>query len=258
MGIREDAAEYFFNQCTVLFILPQAKFDTALAARLLIEDEEAVIAAAAAEALALARAAAKLAKDAALMAVSSQPTKSASSSAQSVHLNGAKDLVGEHLGTMKNFESAGTSKREGNLTEDPVPEPDDMEPTNEELQRLEAELAESITVRSTRQGERKARRARASEKAASNVVTLKIGSNSRRKRTSVQEVDYSDPLRYLRGTTSSSRLLTANEELELSAGIQVRLHVILCSKCGMINFLVMREHFLLLILTYHYLIVVDN
>ncbi|XP_057531558.1 RNA polymerase sigma factor sigB [Amaranthus tricolor] len=215
----------------------EAKFDTALAARLLIEDEEAVIAAAAAEALALARAAAKLAKDAALMAVSSQPTKSASSSAQSVHLNGAKDLVGEHLGTMKNFESAGTSKREGNLTEDPVPEPDDMEPTNEELQRLEAELAESITVRSTRQGERKARRARASEKAASNVVTLKIGSNSRRKRTSVQEVDYSDPLRYLRGTTSSSRLLTANEELELSAGIQdllklERLHDELHEKFG--------------------------
>ncbi|XP_010685608.2 RNA polymerase sigma factor sigB isoform X1 [Beta vulgaris subsp. vulgaris] len=191
----------------------QTKFDTALAAELLIENEEAVIAAAAAEALALARAALKLAKDAALMAVSSQPIKPESKpEGQSLFPDGAQRLESEQLGSVRNSEIAGTSLRESR--------PDDMEPTKEELQLLEAELAESITVRSTRQGERKARRARAADKAASNVVTLKLGSNSRKKRTSVQEVDYSDPLRYLRGTTTSSRLLTSAEELELSAGIQ--------------------------------------
>lgn len=199
----------------------EAKFDTALAAKLLIENEEAVIAAAAAEALALARAAAKLAKDAALMAVSSRPTRPESKPEdQLFHVNGAQLVEGAQLGSVRTFDGAGTSLREGNLTQYPVSEPADMEPTNEELQLLEAELAESIAVRSTRHGERKARRARAAEKAASNLVSVKVGSNSRRKRTSVQEVDYSDPLRYLRGATSSSRLLTASEELELSAGIQ--------------------------------------
>lgn len=201
----------------------QAKFDTALAAKLLIENEEAVIAAAAAEALALARSAAKFAKEAALMAVSgsSQSTSSESNpEGQSLHVNGAQLLKSEQLGNVRNFESEDTSLRESYITQHPVSEPEDMEPTNEELLLLEAELDESITVRSTRQGERKAKRARASEKASSNVVTLKLGSNTRKKRTSVQEVDYSDPLRYLRGTTSSSRLLTASEETELSAGIQ--------------------------------------
>lgn len=207
-------------------IHPQTKFDTALAAELLIENEEAVIAAAAAEALALARAALKLAKDAALMAVSSQPIKPESKpEGQSLFPDGAQRLESEQLGSVRNSEIAGTSLRESR--------PDDMEPTKEELQLLEAELAESITVRSTRQGERKARRARAADKAASNVVTLKLGSNSRKKRTSVQEVDYSDPLRYLRGTTTSSRLLTSAEELELSAGIQVCIEVVLYSECCM-------------------------
>ena len=200
----------------------QVKFDTTLATKLLIENEEAVIAAAAAEALALARAAAKLAKEAATMAVSSQSTiPESETEGQSLNFNGAELLESEQLGNVRSFE-AGTSPGEGSLMQDPS-ETDDIEPTAEELQLLEVELAESVTVRSSRQVERKAKRARAAEKAASSVVSFKLGSNGRKKRTSVQEVDYSDPLRYLRGTTSSSRLLTASEELELSAGIQVRL-----------------------------------
>ncbi|XP_021850551.1 RNA polymerase sigma factor sigB [Spinacia oleracea] len=209
-----------FAQSTFLSTLgspAEVKFDTALTAKLLIENEEAVIAAAAAEAVALARAAAKLAKDAALMAFNSQPTKPVSKlEGQSLHFSGAQLLENEQVGSMRNFEGSENSLREG----DTVSEPADMEPTIEELQLLEVELDESITVRSTRQGERKARRARAAEKVASNVVSVKVGSNSRKKRTSVQEVDYSDPLRYLRGATNSSRLLTSSEETELSAGIQ--------------------------------------
>uniref|UniRef100_A0A803LKK9 RNA polymerase sigma factor n=2 Tax=Chenopodium quinoa TaxID=63459 RepID=A0A803LKK9_CHEQI len=153
------------------------------------------------------------------MAVNSQPKKPESKpEGQSLHFNGAQLLESEQLCNVRNFEGAGTTLRESDLMEHPVSEPADIEPTSEELQLLEAELVESIAVRSTRQGERKARRDKAAEKAASNVVSVKVG-NGRRKRTSVQEVDYSDPLRYIRGT-GSSKLLTSSEELELSAGIQ--------------------------------------
>ena len=102
-------------------------------------------------------------------------------------------------------------------------ESDDVEPTHEELERLQEQLSDSIAVRSSRQIERKARRVRAAEKTATNIVSFKSGSSSRRKRVPMQEVDYSDPLRYLRTTTSATRLLTSTEEIELSEGIQVGL-----------------------------------
>lgn len=98
---------------------------------------------------------------------------------------------------------------------------EDLEPTHEELELLQTELLNGIAVRSKRQNERKARRDRAAERAAANVVSVKSGFAGRKKRASVQDVDYSDPLRYLRGTTSTSRLLTASEEHKLSEGIQV-------------------------------------
>ncbi|CAA6667107.1 unnamed protein product [Spirodela intermedia] len=85
---------------------------------------------------------------------------------------------------------------------------------------LEPEHSENIAVRSGRQTERRARRARAAEKVGSSVISVKSGSSGRKKRGAIQEIDYSDPLHYLRATTSTSRLLTANEELELSEGIQ--------------------------------------
>ncbi|KAL7120750.1 hypothetical protein ACP275_02G140900 [Erythranthe tilingii] len=99
---------------------------------------------------------------------------------------------------------------------------DAEEPSAEELELLDLQLSSSIAVRSKRQIERKVRRGRAAEKAAANVVSVKSGS-SKKKRSPVQEVDYSDPLRYLRATTSSTRLLTASEEQVLSEGIQVLL-----------------------------------
>lgn len=103
-----------------------------------------------------------------------------------------------------------------------IKEADDVEPTHEELELLQAQLSNGIPVRSWRQTERKARRTRAAEKAAATVVSVKSGSTIRKKRASLQDVDHSDPLRYLRATTSTSRLLTATEEIELSEGIQVR------------------------------------
>lgn len=103
-----------------------------------------------------------------------------------------------------------------------IKEAEDVEPTHEELELLQAQLCNGIAVRSRRQTERKAKRIRAAEKAAATVVSVKSGSTIRKKRVSLQDVDHSDPLRYLRATTSTSRLLTATEEIELSEGIQVR------------------------------------
>lgn len=100
-------------------------------------------------------------------------------------------------------------------------ESDDVEPTNEELERLEEQLLNIVAVRSKRQTERKARRARATERAATNIVSFKPGTTSRKKRASMQEVDYTDPLQYLRATTSATKLLAPAEELVLSEGIQV-------------------------------------
>ncbi|KAL1158915.1 hypothetical protein V6Z11_A08G255900 [Gossypium hirsutum] len=60
---------------------------------------------------------------------------------------------------------------------------------------------------------------RAAEKAAANVVSVKSSSTNKKRHGAVRDGN-SDPLRFLRGTNDTSRLLTANEELELSEGIQ--------------------------------------
>ncbi|KAK4414377.1 RNA polymerase sigma factor sigB [Sesamum alatum] len=195
----------------------------------LLTSEEAVIAAAASEALALAKAAVKVAKDAAMMVSHHKSTKSDSSATgmfadvntsifeknQLAHLVERVDVRDTRVAQIGRGENYPASH---SLTES-----DDVEPSAEELEFLEAQLSKSIAVRSKRQTERRARRTRAAEKAAANIVSVKSGSSSRKKRSAVQDVDYSDPLRYLRGTTSSSRLLTASEEQVLSEGIQVLL-----------------------------------
>lgn len=185
----------------------------------LLTSEEAVIAAAASEAVALARAAAKSAKDAAMMVSHKNLTQS--NIKPTVLTYEAENSLSKRPQPTQLRETvqvgAGLSQiaQFGN-------ESDVEEPTAEELQLLQEELSKSIAVRSSRQPERKARRARAAEKASATVVSVKSGSTSKKKRGS-QEIDHSDPLRYLRQTTSSSRLLTANEEQELSEGIQVLL-----------------------------------
>ena len=189
--------------------------------------EETVITAAS-EALALAKEAVKLAKDAAMMISHHKSTKS--SSTTSGMLSG-DNLMFEKSQLTYPAEKVFTEAKVGEIglggnfpVSDPLAEhDDDVEPSAEELEFLESQLSNIITVRSKRQTERKAKRSRAAEKAAANIVSVKSGSSSRKKRSSVQEVDYSDPLRYLRGTTSSSRLLTASEEKMLSEGIQVAL-----------------------------------
>ncbi|XP_078442755.1 RNApolymerase sigma subunit 2 [Wolffia australiana] len=195
-------------------------FDVALATENLLANEESVIAAAASEALALARAAAEVAKNAADM-IGSFPSSSSSSKHklddssfssefELLRMEMAKD-EGDDL--LRSSASRQTANEDG---------PDTLDISNLNFFVLEeAEKSKNVAVRSGKQTERKARRARAAEKVGSTTVSVKSsGSAGRKKRGAVQEIDYSDPLHYLRATTSTSRLLTASEELELSEGIQ--------------------------------------
>lgn len=218
-------------------------FRSNLATETLITSDEAVIAAAAAEAVALARAAVKFAKEAATLVKSSPSAETESklatpqSTADTLSSRLPQFTETERACILGDSVTAETGQREEYSMQYPVKESDDLEPTHEELALLQKQLSDGITVRSWRQAERKARRARAAEKSAATVMPVKSGSTSKKKRASLQEVDYSDPLRYLRGTTSTSRLLTANEELELSEGIQdllklEGLHEELAKRCG--------------------------
>ncbi|XP_027106737.2 RNA polymerase sigma factor sigB-like [Coffea arabica] len=216
-----------------------------LATESLIANEEAVIAAAAAEAVALAKAALKVAKDAAMMVdhgnLTEPESKAMDTLSESSDVLSNRALLGQlekRVSTIGEINIAGVELGENHSIWYPFTESDDMEPINEELELLQEQLLNNVAVRSKRQKERKARRARAAERAAASAVSVKSsGSTSRKKRSSIQEIDYSDPLRYLRGTATTSRLLTASEEQELSEGIQdllklETLHEELAQRCG--------------------------
>ncbi|XP_028088831.1 RNA polymerase sigma factor sigB-like [Camellia sinensis] len=185
-----------------------SNFGASLATETLLTSEEAIIAAAAAKAVSLAKAAVNVAKDAAKMVSHNSSTKL-----------DADTLLFDRA-QLEEIRQVGVADLEENFSlQYPIKE-DDLEPMSEELELLQAQISNDIAVRSRRQTERKARRARAAEKAVANIVSVKSSSASRKKHSSLQDVDYSDPLHYLRGTTSSSKLLTATEEQELSEGIQ--------------------------------------
>lgn len=193
----------------------KVNLEATLAAENLLTIEEAVVAAAASEALSLARAALKVAKDAAMMV--SHETSTKSRILHQVEENQPVNIT-ERVGVM---ESKVTKIGMGEThTAASFTGSEEEEPSCEELEFLEAQLSKSIAVRSKRQTERKDKRNRAAEKAAANVVSVKSSSSSRKKRSSLQDIDYSDPLRYLRGTTSSSKILTISEEQMFSKGIQ--------------------------------------
>ncbi|CAM8977371.1 unnamed protein product [Rhodiola kirilowii] len=204
---------------------------------------DADITAAAAEAVALAKAALAVAKAAVLMvgisdsATSENKQSNFSSESDNIHLTRAQLIQIERESLLKDILSDDPQLTDDESIVDFVEESDQLEPAKEELELLQMQLSESVAVRSKRQTERKAKRAKAAEKASASVLSVKSGSTSKKKRPSGQEVDYNDPLRYLRSTTSTSRLLTASEELELSAGIQdllklERIQNELTERCG--------------------------
>ncbi|KAM3357766.1 RNA polymerase sigma factor sigB [Capsicum galapagoense] len=224
----------------------EANSKPALAIENSLASEEAIVAAAAAEAVALAKAALKGAQDAVMLVGHNnlkdfdnvgRGTLSEARIApfESVHLTQPGETRRVDVGAeLKGGEIKWSGSR---LFEDSLTDSDDLEPSPEELKILQSQLSNVIAVKSNRQTERKARRARAVERAAANVVSLKSGSTSRKKRASVQDVDYTDPLHYLKGATCSSKLLTASEEQVLSRGIQdllklEKLQVELAERCG--------------------------
>lgn len=182
-----------------------------------LASKEAVIAAAASEAVALAREAAKSAKDAAMM-VSHQNLI-----ASCIKSKGHTDKADSSLSERPQMAQLRQTVEVVVVGESEVAKLEcgsDVEEPTVEDELLQAELLKSVAVRSRRQLQRKARRARAAKKTAATIVSVKSGSTRQKKRV-LKELDQSDPLWYLRQTDSSSRLLTATEEQELSQGIQV-------------------------------------
>ncbi|RWR84361.1 hypothetical protein CKAN_01316900 [Cinnamomum micranthum f. kanehirae] len=218
----------------------KTSFGATLATETFLTGEDALIAAAAAEALALAKVAVEVAKDAAVMPTTNtlknlDSPESFTSKANLPLIENAKFTETEHVDTLGHFATTEFQPGEENVPGSSIAE--DSDERDNELELLRMQLSESITARSGRRAERKAKREKVAEQVVTSVVTVKPGSSGRKKRASIQEVDYSDPLRYLRGTTSTTKLLTYSQELELSAGIQEllkleKLHEELVERCG--------------------------
>ncbi|KAI7755137.1 hypothetical protein M8C21_026007 [Ambrosia artemisiifolia] len=160
---------------------------------------------AAAEAMALAKAAVELAKSAATMAMNHQQLK-----------------------TIDIKEKPELSELDNSLNGLGSQISEEMEPTMEELKLLEEQLSANIAVRSKRQVERKERRARAAERAVASSLSVKSaggrgrGSNGTvavKPGVSRRRGEKKDVLAFLGGMTNA-KLLTAAEEVELSKGIQ--------------------------------------
>ncbi|KAM0072058.1 putative RNA polymerase sigma-70 region 3, RNA polymerase sigma-70 region 2 [Helianthus debilis subsp. tardiflorus] len=105
---------------------------------------------------------------------------------------------------------------------------EEMEPTMEELKFLEEQLSANIAVRSKRQVERKERRIRAAERAEAGSLAVKTaggrgqgagGTVAVKPGVSRRRAEKKDVLAFLGGMTNA-KLLTAAEEVELSKGIQ--------------------------------------
>ncbi|RWV83051.1 hypothetical protein GW17_00055392, partial [Ensete ventricosum] len=214
----------------------QTSIEATLASEILLTCDEAVIAAAAAEAVALARAALELAKDAAQMigknlSAEVEKLEESRSEADIKWLERVSLTETEWAGITNHPAATETIPLDYNVSLDQSASTDISSSTFDEPEFQEMQHIENIAVRSGRQIERKARRARAADKATADVISLKSGSSGKKKRSAFQEIDYSDPLRYLRGTTNTSKLLTAAEEIELSEGIQVQTNALEVSSC---------------------------
>ncbi|KAL9682092.1 hypothetical protein QQ045_013885 [Rhodiola kirilowii] len=206
----------------------EGNYGATLASEAYLTSEEAVTAAEAAEAVALAKAAAKVARDAAQMAgrynfVKPESHSSVSpSGSQSVQLKRAQLIETERVSSFEDSMHGETGSEANHSINDFSEESNEREPepTLEEIKQLQDEFSSSVAVRSDRRTQKRNRKTKSEKVPASGGVSFKSGSASRKKRASVPEVVYSDPLRYLRSTAGTSRLLTAKEEMILSAGVQ--------------------------------------
>nr|AKC88653.1 sigma factor [Erodium texanum] len=207
----------------------EANLEATLVRETLHTSDEVVITGAAAEAIALAKAALKTAKDAKALLVNNSYQYSDTESRPKV-LSEVSSIQSSWVQLTE------TEEAQTGPIEDSTEESSELDPMDEELKLLEEQLSNAVAVRSTRQNERKARRAKAVTKAAANVVSVKPRSTRRKKRAS-KAIDHADPLRHIRSFTRKAKLLTAAEERELSSGIQdllklERLRKELAERCG--------------------------
>lgn len=198
--------------------------EATLPAETLFTDEEATVVAAAAEAIALARAAVEVAKDAAQLIgkgpfVKMDHSEDRLSEADILQLERIRLTEIELVG-IRNSSVMPESKSPKRIGAYQYKDGGLSSSKHNELTHLEIQESQNITVRSGRRTERRDRRARAAGKDTSTVISMNSGSSVKKNRSAVQEIDYSDPLHYLQGTTSTSKLLTSSEEVELSEGIQ--------------------------------------
>nr|AKC88666.1 sigma factor [Pelargonium cotyledonis] len=207
----------------------EASFEATLAREKLVTSDEAVIAAAAAEAVSFAKAAVQVAEDAKAMMINefrncdkkSKPI--ILSEVNAMQSNWVQQCIETEetsdLGVFVGAQSQMGEMEECSLRY-PTNESSCLEPTNEELKFLE-QLSSAAAVRSNRQSERKAKRARAAEKAAT-LASVKASHTRRRKnkRATSYKINPNDPLGHLRAAVNGTRLLTMDEERILSEGIQ--------------------------------------
>nr|AKC88678.1 sigma factor [Pelargonium x hortorum] len=204
----------------------EASFQATLARETLVTSDEAIIAAAAAEAVSFAKAAIKVAEDAKAMTTNNflngekESKPIILSEMNAMQSNWVQQCIESEemseLGVSVGAESE-IREMEDLYLQYPTDESSCPEPTNEELTFLE-QLSSAAAVRSTRQSERKARRARAIEKAATNVVQM-VSTHKKKTSKTSRKGNSSDPF-WHHNSAPKSKLLTSAEEKTLSEGIQ--------------------------------------
>lgn len=195
----------------------QRKFKETLPKEAFLTSEEALTAAAAAEAIALAKVAVEFAKEAAQLLESDPCLKLGTPN----DYESSDEILREVVIKMEQIRHIYSVTTVTEPLEEHISKNSSQEMSISDLMKIELDLGQNVAVRSKRQGERRARRARVAEKATIPLGFVKSGSSGKKKRAAVQEIDYSDPLYYLRSTTNSAKLLTSSEEQEYSEGIQV-------------------------------------
>ncbi|CAB4316516.1 unnamed protein product [Prunus armeniaca] len=129
----------------------EANFGATLATENLLTSEEAVIAAAAAEAVTLAKAALKVAKDVALLVSTNHSAKAESSSPVSpktnaLHFNWAKHMETKQPSRLGASMGSETALVENHFIQLAIKESEDVESTNQEFELLQEQLSEEIEL----------------------------------------------------------------------------------------------------------------
>lgn len=196
-----------YNSC------PQRNFQSNFASVALL-NEEAVIATAAAEAVALARAAAEAAQEVVRMVQKSNNKQPLVRQKKAVDNYLANEILRTEMESTTLNEYANDALLEDMQVYGIIRD----EGENDDI----AQYTDNIAVKSARQSERRARRTRATVKAAtSGRASQKTMTSSKKKRSKGSSCSM-NPLGSLWKMTGR-RLLTAKEEVEFSNGIQVRL-----------------------------------